>query len=167
MNKVGAGLVEREWRNYIRNSNFSMPIIKWEPFSEFDKYFDDRFFPSVSLPSVASRMGWDLAVDLFQEKGNVIAKMTLPGIDPEKLEIEVNENMLRIGGSREEEKETKDKDYYSKEIRRGSFSRTVSLPAPVDQSKVSADYKDGILQVTMPAVKSTKKDIVKVKVAKK
>ncbi len=145
----------------------SMPIIKWEPFSEFDKFFDDRFFPMVSLPSVASRMGWDMAVDLFQEKGNVIAKMTLPGINPEDLEIEANENTLRISGNREEEKEAKDKDYYSKEIKRGSFSRMVSLPCPVDASKTVAEYQDGILQVTIPAVKSTKKDIVKVKVAKK
>ncbi|OGG53839.1 hypothetical protein A3H16_03790 [Candidatus Kaiserbacteria bacterium RIFCSPLOWO2_12_FULL_53_8] len=144
-----------------------MELIKWEPLSELDRFFDNRFFPAISFPSTSSKLGWDLAVDLYEEKENVIAKMTLPGINPDNLDISVEDDLLRISGKREEEKETKEKDYYSKEIRRGSFSRTVGLPKSVEASRVAAEYTDGVLKVTMPIAKGKEEKIVKVKVAKK
>ena len=140
-----------------------MQIIKWEPFKEIDKFFDDRFMqPFSSFP----RIGTDLAVDLYEEKGNVIAKMNLPGIKAEELDLEVEEDMLTISGRREEEKETDKKDYYSKEIRRGSFSRSVSLPKLVDAKKAEAEYKSGVLVVTIPAVVGSKNKAVKVEIKK-
>lgn len=143
-----------------------MALIKWEPFSEFDRFFDDRFFPMPSFPSLTAKLGWDLAVDLYEEKGNVIAKMTLPGINADDLDISVEEEMLHVSGRREEEKETKNKDYYSKEIRRGSFSRAVSLPRKVDGKKAASEYKDGVLTITMPALGGEKEKVVKLKVKK-
>src|SRR3989338_4853681 len=143
-----------------------MELIKWEPLSELDRFFDNRFFPAISFPSTSSKLGWDLAVDLYEEKENVIAKMTLPGINPDNLDISVEEEILRISGRREEEKETKEKDYYSKEIRRGSFSRAVTLPKKIDGTKAVAEYKDGILQITMPAVGGAKTKAVQLKVKK-
>src|SRR3989338_4241578 len=144
-----------------------MAIIKWEPFSELDRIFEDRYFPAISFPSLSSKFGWDLAVDLYEEKGNVIAKLALPGINPDDIDISVEADMLRISGKREEEKETKDKNYYSKEIRRGAFSRVLSLPKSVEASRVAAEYTDGVLKVTMPIAKGKEEKIVKVKVAKK
>ena len=141
-----------------------MAIIKWEPFSELDRIFEDRYFPAISFPSLSSKFGWDLAVDLYEEKGNVIAKLALPGINPDDIDISVEADMLRISGKREEEKETKDKNYYSKEIRRGAFSRVLSLPKSVDAAKTSAEYKDGVLQVTMPSTGGAKGKSVKIKV---
>jgi len=141
-----------------------MAIIKWEPFSELDRIFEDRYFPAISFPSLSSKFGWDLAVDLYEEKGNVIAKLALPGINPDDIDISVEADMLRISGKREEEKETKDKNYYSKEIRRGAFSRVLSLPKSVDAAKTSAEYKDGVLQVTMPSAGGAKGKSVKIKV---
>lgn len=137
-----------------------MQIIKWEPFREIDRFFDDRF--STSFP----KLGWDLAVDLYEEKGNVIAKMSLPGVKEEELDIEIEEDTLTISGRREEEKETDKKDYYSKEIRRGSFSRSVSLPKLVDVTKSEAEYKKGVLTVRMPAVAGSKSKSVKVEIKK-
>lgn len=137
-----------------------MPIIKWEPFGELDRMFED--FPSVALP----KMGWDMAVDVFEEKGNVVAEMNLPGIDPEKINVSVENEYLRISGSREEEKETKEKHYYSKEIRRGSFERVVRLPQDVIKEKVEADYKNGVLRVTFPKAVGAPTGKVKVKVKK-
>ncbi len=142
-----------------------MAIIKWEPMSELDRLFDDRLFPSLSLPSLSSKLGWDLAVDLFEEGNSVVAKMTLPGVNPAELEVAVEDDTLRISGRREEEHETKKKNYYSKEIRRGSFSRVVGLPKRVDSTKTAAEYKDGVLTITMPVVGKIKGEAVKVKVA--
>lgn len=137
-----------------------MKIINWEPLGKIDRYFDD-----FSLRPLRS-FGWDLAVDVFEEGESVMAKMNLPGIDPEKIEISTEGDMLHISGEREEEKEEKNKEYYSKEIRRGSFSRTVELPHVVDASKTKATYQDGVLTVTMPALKEEKKPGVTIKVTK-
>ena len=138
-----------------------MPIIKWEPFSDLERFFEER--PYVSL---FPKLGWDLAVDVFEEGGNVIAKMNLPGIDPDKLDISVDEDELTIAGSREEEQEADEKEYYSKEIRRGSFTRTVSLPRVINESRVDAVFNDGVLTVTMPAIKGKEEEATKVTVKK-
>lgn len=135
-----------------------MNIVQWKPFGEFDHVFDDRF--SMGFPKV----GLDLAIDLYEESGNVIAKMNLPGVQANELEVAVEDDTLTVTGSREEEKETDKKDYYSKEIRRGSFSRSVSLPSQVDAEKTVAEYKDGVLVVSMPVVMGDKKKAVKVRV---
>lgn len=137
-----------------------MKIINWEPFGNVDQYFST--FPFRSPRS----FGWDLAVDVFEEGGKVIAKMNLPGIDPDKIDIFVEDNILQISGEREEEKEEKTKEYYSKEIRRGSFSRSIELPSVVDASKTEAIYKDGVLSISMDALKGEKELGVKIKVKK-
>ena len=139
-----------------------MPIIKWEPFNELERFLEER--PYISL---FPKLGWDLAVDLFEEEGSVVAKMSLPGVKTEELDITIDEDMLTVTGTREEEKETDKKDYYSKEIRRGAFSRSVSLPKAVDGSKAEAAYADGVLKITMPVVKGQEKRSVKVQVTGK
>ncbi len=136
-----------------------MAIIKWEPFGELDRFFDG--FPSAGV----GRMG-DMAVDLFEDGNSVIAEMNLPGIDPEKVEVTVEGNYLRIFGRREEEKERKTKQFYSKEIQRGSFERAIRLPAPVQETKVTAEYKDGLLRITLPKLEEKRAGKVKVVVKK-
>lgn len=137
-----------------------MSLIKWEPFGEFDRFFDkDLIFTSPKL-------GWDLAVDIYEEDKNVIAKMSLPGIKSEEVNISIEDDLLTVSGKRDEEKETKEKDYYSKEIQRGSFSRSVSLPKSVDAVKAEAEFADGILVVKMPVVDGAKEKAVKVQIKK-
>lgn len=143
-----------------------MAIVKWEPLSEFDRFFDNRLLSPFSFPPLTTRLGWDLAVDLYEEKGNIIAKMTLPGVEPADLDVAVEKDTLRISGHRNEEKETKNKDYFCKEIRRGSFSRVVDLPKSVDSSKAVAEYREGVLQVTMPVTGGPGEKAVKIKVRK-
>ena len=95
-----------------------MVLVKWEPFKDIERFFEEDFMPL--LPTV--KVGWDLAIDIYEEKGNVIVEMNLPGIDSDKLEITVHDEYLRIAGSREGEKETRDKNYFCKEIKRGALS---------------------------------------------
>ena len=134
------------------------PLMRWKPFGE--KFFD-LDFPTNTL----TKFGWDLAVDVYEKEGNVIAEMSLPGIDPEKVDITVEDDYLKVSGSREEKKETEEKDYYSKEIRRGAFERTVRLPHVVKKEKAEAEYKDGVLKIVLP--KDEKKiGSLKVKVKK-
>lgn len=121
-----------------------MAIIKWEPFGEMNRFFED--FPIPSFKDIGS----DLAVDVYEEDNNVVAKMNIPGVDPDKINVSVEDNMLRVSGAHEEEREEKKKHYYHKEIRKGSFERVISLPQSVQKDKVSADYKNGTLVVTLP-----------------
>lgn len=140
-----------------------MQIIKWDPFKEIDRFFDDRFLQPFSS---FSKLGLDLAVDVYEEKNNVVAKMSLPGIKSDELDISLADDMLTVSGKREEEKEVDKKDYHSKEIRRGAFSRTVSLPKSVDATKAEAKYEDGELVVTMPIMPGAKDKVVKVQIKK-
>jgi HSP20 family protein len=127
----------------------------------------ERFFEDRPYISMFPKLGWDLAVDVYEEGKNVIAKMSLPGVKSEELDISIDKDTLTISGERSEEVETDKKDYYSKEIRRGSFSRTVTLPKIVDAEEAKAAYADGVLSVTMPIVKGQGKKAVKVEIEKK
>lgn len=137
-----------------------MAIVKWEPFGEFDRFFDD--FPIRGFKN----MGRDMAVDLYEEGDTIIAEMNISGVDPEKLDVTVENEYLRIAGSRDEEKEHRNKQFYSKEISRGSFERIVRIPETVNEDAVEAEYKDGILKVTMPKEGGKKKEKVKITVKK-
>lgn len=137
-----------------------MELIKWEPLGDFNRFFNNDTFPS--LP----KLGWDLSVDVYEEDGKIIAKMSLPGVDADETEISVDDDILTISGRRAEEKEVTEKNYYSKEIRRGSFSRSVHLPRAVDANKAEAQYEDGVLTVIMPVTAGAKEKAVKVKINK-
>jgi HSP20 family protein len=140
-----------------------MAIVKWESFGDMDRFFEDFAFPP--MPSM-SKMGFDLAVDVYDDKENIIAEMNLPGIDPAKVNVSVEDNHLRITGAREEEKEEKKKNYYSKEIRRGSFERTVRLPERVEKEKVKAAYENGVLKVTLPKSHTSESAKIEIEVKK-
>jgi len=136
-----------------------MAIIKWEPFGELDRFFDE--FPSAGIGHMS-----DMAVDMYEDGSNIVAEMSLSGIEPEKVDVTVEGNYLRVCGRREEEKERKTKQFYSKEIRRGSFERAVRLPAPVNEGRVTAEYKDGLLKIVLPKMEEKKNGKVKVVVKK-
>ena len=135
-----------------------MELIKWEPFGEFDRLFENDFF------SKPQKLGWDLAVDVYEEKGNVVAKMTLPLVKPDDIDVTIEDDVLTVSGRRDEEEEIDEKDYYSKEIRRGSFSRSVRLPKSVKASEAKAVSKDGELTITMPRIENVAETAVKVDV---
>lgn len=136
-----------------------MSLIKWEPLGDIDRFFNFDF-------PVMPRFGFDFAVDMYEEKGQVIAEMNLPGVDPDKLNLAIEHDILRVTGSREETQETKKKNYYSKEISRGSFERTVRLPGEVEGSRTEAEYKNGVLKVTMPKKQVSLADKIKIDVKK-
>ena len=132
-----------------------MPLIKWnrDPFGDFSDDFDE-FFNSMMMPAVrqgSQKLGLDLAVDVYEEDGNIIAEMNLPGISPDDVNVDVEEGYLKISGNREQKSEERDekKNYYTREIRRGSFQRMVKLPAEADSSNARAKYSDGVLQIVM------------------
>lgn len=137
-----------------------MSLIKWEPFDDFDRLFKEVG----GLAPAQNRIGFDLAADVYEDEKNVTVEMTLPGLTGEDIDVEVEDDHLRIAGRREEVQEKKEKSHYVKEIRRGSFERVIHLPSVVETEAVDATYKDGVLKVTMPKKEKTGDNKVKVKV---
>lgn len=123
-----------------------MTLMRYEPFKGLDRLFENLVGPS----STFANMGWDMAVDLYEEEGHLVAEMNLPGIDPEKVDISVEEGHLRIAGTREDINEKKEASFYAKEIKRGSFERLIPLPFKVKENEAKAEYKNGVLKVWLP-----------------
>lgn len=89
-------------------------------------------------------------MDVIDHLEEVVVKAELPGVDKKALNVEVGDNSVTIEGSTHEEATEERSAYYRSEITRGTFSRTVTLPVAVDGSKAKADFKDGMLIVTLP-----------------
>ena len=104
-----------------------------------------------------------LAVDVYQTKDNVVIKAPIAGVTPDKIDIEVAEDVVTIRGERVEEKEVDREHYYVQECYWGSFSRSVILPTSTIAEKAAASLKDGVLTLTIPKVAQDKVKKIKVK----
>lgn len=140
--------------------------MKDDMFKEIQKYIDpdEDFFGF--FPPMRRRFG--PPVDVYQTDKEVVVEMNVPCLDPESLDITIEEgNVLRIEGGRKEEKEEKGRDYVRREIRRGSFVRRIPLPVPVKKNEADANYENGTLKVVIPkaGIKESKKIKIKVRQA--
>src|SRR5438552_3806745 len=122
-----------------------MAIIKWtplyEPLLDIERAFDE-FAPF--------RGGFSPAIDMYEKGDDIVVDVALAGIDPEKVQIDIEDNVLNIEGRLEQKTEVDEKNYYRKEVRAGSFHRMVSLPSNVHAASTKAEYHNGILKITMP-----------------
>ena len=103
------------------------------------------------------------SIDISESEGALEARVDLPGVKPEKIDIQLSGNLLTISGERKEEEEKKGKTYHRVERRSGSFSRCVSLPCAVQEDEVVAEYSDGVLIITLPKTDEAKSCKIKVK----
>ncbi len=132
-----------------------MDLIRWEPRRNLLRSLFDDFFDVVETPGRGRRSWfegamWEPAIDLVDKKDNLIAKVELPGVDKKDVKISLTENNLTIQGEIKKEEETKKENYYYRERAYGNYARTISLPAEIDKEKISARFKNGILEITMP-----------------
>ncbi len=142
-----------------------MSLIKWAPFFPD---FEDMEKEFNNLPAVrGNRFGFTPAVDMYEDKDNIIVETQLVGIDPEKVDISINNNTLCIKGESEKKSEVEEKNYYRKEIRQGAFYRSIPLPTRVDGDKAEAVNEDGILKITIPKITEQKAKSIKIKSKKK
>ena len=107
---------------------------------------------------------WTPAVDVFENKDSVVVKAELPGVDPKEVEISMEDGTLYLKGERKSESEDQRDGYHRLERSYGSFARAFTLPDSVDPEKVSAEYKDGLLSVTLPKREESKPKKVKIAV---
>jgi len=113
----------------------------------FEEFFNDFPFNS-SFPS--ARESWSPAVDILEKDGDLILRAELPGMTEKQIELKLEGNTLTLKGERKLENEDKKNNYHRVESFYGSFMRTFRLPDTVDMGKISADYKNGVLTITMP-----------------
>lgn len=148
----------------VHNFCIMMAIMRWDPFHEFDRMFGENWGLVPMMKSMHIRIP---AADVSETDKEVIVEIEVPaGIDPEKVDIMIESDMLTARGSVEEEHETKDKHYHRKEIRKGSFERHISLPVRVKADAAVAVSDKGILKIVIPKLESEKASKVHVQVQK-
>jgi HSP20 family protein len=108
---------------------------------------------------------WSPAVDIFDKAGEVVIHAELPGMKKEDIDVRVENNILTIRGKKEQREEVTGDDYFRSERLYGSFSRSFSLPNTVEASKIAAQYKDGVLTLSIPKAEEAKPRQIEVKVS--
>ncbi len=144
-----------------KNKKNMSKLVRWNPFldsfEDVDKVFSD-FMPALRDDSRI----FTPAIDVYEDKNDTVVEIQLAGIDPEKVDLSIENDALIIKGESEKRNEVEEKNYYRKEIRRGSFYRHVALPAPVDGDNAKAIAEDGVLKVIIPKAKAIKTKTIKI-----
>ena len=138
---------------------------RWEPYrttqgleSQVGRMLNDFFGRSQESNLTA----WAPAVDIFESEHELVVKADLPDVKPEELDIRVENNILTIRGERKFEKKVDEKNYLRVERAYGSFARSFSLANTVNSEAIKADYKDGVLTLTIPKREEAKPKQIKV-----
>jgi HSP20 family protein len=108
---------------------------------------------------------WSPVVDIYDKGGEVVIHAELPGMKKEDIDIRVENNVLTIRGKKERKEEVKEDGYFRSERAYGAFSRSFSLPTSVDVKKIAAEYKDGVLTLSLPKADEAKPRQIEVKVS--
>jgi len=135
----------------------------WDPFSEMEEVMN-RLPVTVGQNSMQAFVP---AVNVYETKEAVVVESALAGIDPNNVEVSVENGLLSISGDTKKEHEVEEKNYYRKEVRSGSFRRQIPLPTAVDEEKVEAVFEDGMLKITCPKVVVVEPKKISVKVVKR
>ena len=145
-----------------------MPIMKYTPFSAIEDFptglrvFEDTVN---RLFSEQAARPWSPAVDIFETENELLLKADLPGLEMKDIEIQIENSTLSLRGERKYENSSKDGGFHRVERGYGSFVRYFTLPETVDPEKVNADYKQGVLTVTLPKKELAKPRQIKVQVS--
>ncbi|MBN1815181.1 MAG: Hsp20/alpha crystallin family protein [Anaerolineae bacterium] len=144
-------------------------LVRWEPFRDLvslreamDRLFEESF--------VRPRTDWlapteagALAVDVYETEDAVVVKSAIPGIKPEDIDITVTGDTLTIKGETKFEEEVKEETYVRREMRYGSFARTLAVPTSVVADKAEADFENGVLTLTLPKAEEVKPKAIQIK----
>jgi HSP20 family protein len=148
-----------------------MTLTKWDPFKDLltlqdrmNRLFDESVRNVKTGDEALSSAIWSPAVDIYETDDEVVVKAELPEVNQKDIDIQIENNTLTLRGERKFNKETKKENFHRIERSYGTFSRSFTLPGTIDQEKINADYKDGILKISMPKREETKPKQIKVAV---
>jgi len=145
-------------------------LTRWDPLREMlgMRNAIDRMF-SNALSGVADwepTVEWGLALDVAETEDEYVVKASIPGIDPDELDITFTDNTLTIRGETKDEKDVEDAKYYVRERRYGSFARSISIPSTINADKIQAEYDKGIVTLHLPKAEEAKPKRIEVKPTK-
>jgi HSP20 family protein len=152
-----------------------MAIVRWEPFRDLvslqermNRMFDESFRGAHRASGEEDWVGgaWAPAVDIFEQDGTIVLKAELPGIDPKDVDVRVENNILTLRGERKLESEVKKENYHRVERSYGTFSRSFTLPNAIDTEKIKAEYKDGVLRMSLPKKEEAKPKQISINVTR-
>ncbi|WP_096462880.1 Hsp20/alpha crystallin family protein [Sulfurifustis variabilis] len=137
------------------------PARALSPFEEMERMFESAWmrpwawkWPGRLAAPFEGRMP---SVDVVDRDDEVLVRAELPGVDKKDLDVAMSDNAITIKGTSSREEKEEKGEYYRHEISRGSFSRTVTLPAQIDGEKAKAEFKDGILEIHLPKLERSKR----------
>jgi HSP20 family protein len=155
----------------------NMPVSRWsedtDPFlamrREMNRLFDDVFggfgLPSVFGPALR-QMAMAPKIDVSETDNEIQVTAEMPGIDQNDVEVLLEEDRLIIRGEKKEEREDKDRNYHLRERVQGAFSRTLPLPFTPDPNQVKAEFKNGVMAITIPKPQEVKQKQHRIEVQK-
>lgn len=134
--------------------------------NDFDRLFD-RFFATPLWPLTTPRMAtdamWEPSLDFSENPKEYVVRLEVPGVTRDDLDVNLDGNLLTLSGKRELHKQEKGEDYLWEEREEGRFMRTLRLPMAVQESKIDANYAEGVLTVKLPKAEPTAKNKVTIK----
>jgi HSP20 family protein len=149
-------------------------MIRWDPFEEMgtlrramDRLLDDVMLSGRRTGPAADAVpgaAWEPAVEMYESGDEVVVRAEMPNVDPSNVDVTVTSEAVTIKGAVRQEQETKERNYYRRELRYGSYVRTLALPVEVKGGDAKAAYKDGVLEVKIPKAERAKPASVKVQV---
>ena len=151
-----------------------MAIVRWEPFRDLmslqermNRMFDESYRGRQSAGEEWALGGsWAPAVDIYEQNGSIVLQAELPGLDPKDVDVRVENNVLTLRGQRKLDETVNKDNYHRVERSYGSFTRSFTLPSIVDTEKIQANYKDGVLRLTLPTKEEAKPKQIAINVAK-
>ena len=139
-----------------------MELVKFLPFgralgfgNQMDSILSDFFGPTANGGEGLGR-SWNPAVDIYETEGDIVVKAEAPGVDKKDISVDINDGVLTVKGERKNTEEVKEENFYRQERVYGKFQRSFQLPEGTDYDKINADFKDGVLTVTIPKAEAKK-----------
>jgi len=142
-------------------------LTRWDPFQEMLnlRRTVDRLFDNAAPDHDWSQPAlWGLAVDMVENKDDFIIKASIPGINPDDLDISYSDDTLTIKGEIKQDKETKEDQYHLRERRVGAFMRSITLPTKIKGDAIEASYQDGVVTLRLPKAEEVKPKRIAIKV---
>jgi len=133
-----------------------MAMMRWDPFGEMMRMQRDmdRIFGRMGMSEGGGRevstVAWMPKIDVEQKGDDLVVHAELPGVKPENVDVEVTDGVLNIKGERKSEERREGEGWLVRESSYGSFERSMVLPEGVDPNSISAEFKDGVLMLTVP-----------------
>lgn len=134
-------------------------LTRWRPFAELEDLRGriDRMFTDMENGEARR---WNLALDVIERDDKYVLRANIPGIKPDEVKIEVEDDVLTVSGEHEESEEERKGNYVRRERRYGSFSRSVTLPKGVTADEVEARIQDGVVEVSIPKPQKEEREAV-------